>query len=217
MGLGMPICLTISDADWALTKDVLEVSISFLGVLIAGVLGTIGLFTWRRQIRGQNDHELARRLLINLYKLMEVFKVSRHRAIYVHEINRPGDPVFLGSEQDRYARQELGFHRRIKLLKEAYAEIAIPLFEAQALWGDKIVKVADGLRFLVDEYEDYIRVKLLSMDPSESEDERDDQCAFLAMRRNVLRNRLEAFDEFGSELEQEFKNLERALKLKLVR
>lgn len=217
MGLGMPICLTISDADWTLTKDVLGVSISFLGVLVAGVLGTIGLFTWRRQIRGQNDHELARSLLIKLYKFMEVFKVSRHRAIYAHEINRQGDPVFRGSEQDRYARQELGFHRRITGLKEAYAEIAISLFEAQALWGGEIVEVADGLRFLVDEYEEYVRVKLLSLDPSEPEDEREDQCAFLAMRRNVLRNRLDTLDEFGSELEQKFKRLEQALKLKLVK
>lgn len=216
----MSICLAVSAADWSLTKDVFTVAgvvVSALGVVAASVIGTLGLLTWRKQLRGQNDHELARRLLIEVYKFIELFHKSRHRAIYSHEVSREGDPQFGRSEQEKFTRQELGFNRRIESLKNAYSQISISLFEAQALWGDGIPRVSNSLRTLLDEYEDYVRIKMASIDPAGPEDDRATFSELLERRRSVFRNRLKHPDEFGSELEKRFREFERELKLKLVK
>lgn len=216
----MSICLAISDVDWAVTKDVFAVIgtvISGVGVVAAAIIGFIGLATWRRQIRGQNDHQLARRLLVELYRTIENFKKYRARAIYSHEVKREGDPVFSGSPQDRHARQELGFSRRIESLQESYAQMAASLFEAQALWGEEVVSRATHIKRLIGEYGDYVNLLLLSRDPSEPEDEREDHLEFLNSRRIVFKNRLSEQDEYGDELEQAVRNFEGVLKLKLAR
>lgn len=216
----MSICLAITDADWALTKDAFEVIgtvISGVGVITATIIGFIGLATWRRQIRGQNDHELARRLLIDLYRTVESFKKYRARAIYSHEVRREGDPLFSGSPQDRHARQQLGFSRRIESLQESYAQVSASLFEARALWGGEVVSRATHIQRLIDEYGDYVNLLLLAKDPSEPEDEREDHLEFLNSRRLVFKNRLSDQDEFGDELERAVSNFEAVLKRKLAR
>lgn len=215
----MSICLALSDADWSLTKDVFTVIgtvISGIGVATAAFIGLSGLATWRKQIRGQNDHELARRLLVELYKMVEKLKKYRVRAIYSHEVKREGDPEFSRSALDRHARQELGFSRRIESLQESYAMINASLFEAQALWGEDFVSKAAHIKLLVDEYADYVNLMLLSQDPSEPKDEREDHLEFLKSRRMALRNRLSAEDNYGEELERAVRIFEGALKSKLA-
>lgn len=61
----MGLCLTISEVDWSLTKDVLSI-IGTFGVLVIGVSG---LFTWRRQLRGTSEYELAKKVVFKLKKL----------------------------------------------------------------------------------------------------------------------------------------------------
>lgn len=67
----MSYCLALTDVDWSLTKDVLGVVGTFVGaiisaaaVLVAYKFGNEGLNTWKRQLRGTTDHELAKRVLI---------------------------------------------------------------------------------------------------------------------------------------------------------
>ncbi|MDD0975756.1 hypothetical protein [Pseudomonas fontis] len=216
----MSICLAISDVDWAITKDVFAVIgtvITGLGVVTAAIIGFCGLATWRRQIKGQNDHELARRLLVELYRMVEKFQTYRAWWIYTHEVNREGDPVFCGNPQDRHARKELGFSRRVESLQESYAQIAASLFEAQALWGDEVVDRAINIKRLIDEYADYVNLMLLSKDPSEPEDEREDHLEALNSRRLVFKYRLRDKDDYGDELERAVRNFEGALKVKLAR
>lgn len=216
----MSICLAISDVDWAITKDAFAVIGSVmtgLGVVTASIIGFCGLATWKRQIRGQNDHELSRRLLVELYRMREKFQNYRRPWIYTHEVNREGDPVFRGSPEDRHARRELGFSRRIESLQESYAQVAALLFEAQALWGDEIVDRAMHIKRLIDEYGDYVNVMLLSKNPSEPEDEREDHLEDLNSRRDVFTNRLSERDDYGDELVRAVRNFEGALKVKLAR
>lgn len=134
----MSFCLAITDADWSLTKDVFSVVgtvFSAIGVLVASYVGINGLATWRRQIRGQNDHELSRRMLIELYKIKKLFFLVRAPSVYPHETCLVGDQKFTRSESDRFKRQQLGFQRRIENLDSAYAALAVSIFEAEALWG----------------------------------------------------------------------------------
>ncbi|WP_150763151.1 hypothetical protein [Pseudomonas fluorescens] len=70
-GLMMSFCLAITDADWALTKDVFSIIgtiASVLGVGLAFYVGLEGLSTWKKQLKGTADHKLARDAAIVLRK-----------------------------------------------------------------------------------------------------------------------------------------------------
>lgn len=82
--------------------------------------------------------------------------------------------------------------------------------------GGDIVRLVRTLELLKDEYENYVSLRLLSINPEEPEDERQDHKEFLGARRTVLRNRMGRADEFGSEVETALVGLEQFLKLKLV-
>ncbi len=72
----MSFCLAITEADWSLTKDVFSIVgtvFTALGVIVASYVGLNGLKTWRRQIRGNNDHELSRRMLVESYRFKKAF------------------------------------------------------------------------------------------------------------------------------------------------
>ncbi|CRM19867.1 hypothetical protein [Pseudomonas sp. 31 R 17] len=216
----MSFCIAISDVDWAQTKDLVSVvgaGITALGVIVASYVGVNGLATWRKQIGGQNDHELSRRMLIELYKFKQVFSNSRTPSVYPYEVQQVGDPAFNHSVIDRFKRQQLGFYRRIKAINLEYATLSVSMFEAEALWGREVVKYIRNLELLKDEFEDYVALKLLTIDPDESEEDRQDQKEFLDARRTVFIKRLEGRDLFGDDLDNVSEKLEQLLKSKLIR
>lgn len=215
----MSFCFVFSEIDWSLTKDFASIVGTVFtagGVVVAGCVGIKGLATWKRQIRGQDEHKLARQMLVELYKFEKLFDRCRSPAINSSEVQRDGDPLFALSVHERFQRLTLGFERRLDALNASYAEISVSLFEAKALWGEHILSFANRLEFLKDEYEEYVRLRLLCSDPWESEEEQTDHRVCLDMRRNVFKNRLFSNGEFGAELTDVVRNLESALKLKLI-
>ncbi|WP_156320454.1 hypothetical protein [Pseudomonas lini] len=211
--------MSITDVDWSLTKDVFSIVgtvFAALGVIAASSVAVIGLATWKRQIRGANDHELSRRMLIEMYKFKKAFYQARSPAIYSHEVREEGDPVFTTSPTDRFKRQQLGFKRRIENFNREYTALSVSMFEAEALWGRDVVRCFRRIELLKDEYEDYAGLRLLTIDPDEPADERQDHLEFFNARRTVLRSRLGAEDAFGDEVESSFLTLEKLLKTKLV-
>lgn len=215
----MSFCLAITETDWSLIKDVFSIVgtvFTALGVTVASYVGLNGLKTWRRQIRGSNDHELSRRMLVESYKFKKAFFYARRPAIYSHEIRESGDPAFSGNPIDRFTRQKLGFQRRIEVFNKEFAALSASMFEAEALWGQGIVHSITYVEMLKDEYEEYISIKLMAMDPEESDEDRQIFEGFLGKRRTVLRSRLGEVDEFGDEVQRALTSLEAMLKAKLV-
>src|SRR5260221_5644218 len=64
-----------------------------LMVLIAAVIGSyvalMGLSTWKRQLKGHTDHELARRILVSLYKYRDAINGVRHPMMTNNEFSDP--------------------------------------------------------------------------------------------------------------------------------
>lgn len=213
----MSLCFAISDADWSITKDVIGIAISLCGLVLAAYVGIGGLKTWRKQIRGQNDHDLALRMLAELYKFEMVLNAGRLRRIYQHEIK--SEPLELPPDKySTFRRVELGFERRIDKLADSFASLSALSLNAKALWGREIFDSIKELQFLKDEYEEYVRIKLLSTDPAEPDDEKIDHRNELALRRDVFQHQL-GFkkDDFGSELECVVARIEALLSLKVIK
>jgi len=60
------LCITISETNWSLTKDV----VSIFGTIGALTIGGLGLFTWNRQLRGTSEYEIAKKAILKTYERM---------------------------------------------------------------------------------------------------------------------------------------------------
>ena len=156
-------------------------------------------------------------MLIELYMFKKVLHQARSPAIYSYEVSESGDPAFTGSPTDRFKRQQLGFKRRVDNLNREYSNMSVSMFEAEAIWGKDVVRCFRRIELLKVEYEDYVSLKLMTIDPEEPEDEREDHLEFFNARRPVLRDRRGAEDTFSEEMEDSLGRLEKLLKAKLVK
>ena len=122
----------------AITKDILTI----VGAGIASYVALKGLSTWRRQLRGNTQYDLARRLLLSAYKLRDAVEGVRtpgiHSAEAAHALKetgictegmRPRDSVRV----EKVAVYELRWRR----VQDAKSELSVNCLEAQVLWGEQ--------------------------------------------------------------------------------
>ena len=84
----MSMCLTITEIDWKLTKDVASVLASvaaLIGASFAAFIGCRGLSTWKCQLKGGANHDLARRILISVYHYKDAIARTRSPLMFPEE------------------------------------------------------------------------------------------------------------------------------------
>ena len=70
--------------------------------IIAGYVGLKGLGTWRRQLKGNTEYELAKSLLKAVYELREAIVSARFPGmIYLREPDMPEEKLKELSEQEK--------------------------------------------------------------------------------------------------------------------
>ena len=126
----------------SIAKDVFTT----LAAITAGVVAIIGLRTWRKQLKGKTEYELAQKLLMAVYKVRDAIFFVRNPFMSAGEISQamkdanieglPSDPKVNASSQQAVYQQ-----RWIKV-QEAWNSLDVVLLEAEALWGDEITKLA---------------------------------------------------------------------------
>lgn len=109
------------------------------------VVAVLGLRTWRHQIKGKTEYDLARRLLRAAYEVRE-------------EFNRVFNPVMLGGEiatayeeaevdpADEKRRAEVVYSYRWRFLQRALDALNVESLEAEVLWGPKADELLSPLR-----------------------------------------------------------------------
>lgn len=211
----MSICFAISDAEWDITRDVLTIVISLLGVGLAGFVGVSGLKIWRKQVRGTAEHDLALRMLKELYQFHMVLDAGRIARVYESEVKQQDASLSI-SREEYYRCLELGFERRIEKITSIYAELSASALSAKAVWNEGAQDLLCDIRELKLEYEEYVRQKLLSVNPFLSCEQRDNSKDKLAPGRDVLRESNTISDEFGQTLEAAVQEVEKYLRSKLI-
>ncbi|EHV9589977.1 hypothetical protein V4T78_004268 [Vibrio vulnificus] len=120
----MNLCITISEIDWSLTKDVF----SILGTVGALIIGTFGLFTWRRQLRGTSEYELAKKAVFKTYEVQQALQAVRNPMLYLSK-----EEVEVGRRLEEELRI---YNERMTLLYEKWAELQTIRLETKAIWSD---------------------------------------------------------------------------------
>ncbi len=132
--------------------DVAEwISVGLSAVLaVAAVCGVWiarqGLKTWKYELRGRAEYDLARRLLLGAYAVRDALWLARTSAFFQYgPVTRP-----TGDDPDDRARhrRELTemFYRRLEDVQEAQASLDADLLEAEVLWGEQLKGPSSMLR-----------------------------------------------------------------------
>jgi len=215
----MSICFAITDADWALTKDVFSILgtiASAAGVGLAFYVGLVGLSTWQRQLSGTASHELAKRILIEMYKFREAIDRVRNPVILPSEYTVTVTSVGRQDESlNRYVGRCSAYDERFKLVTEARRNLDVALLEAEALWGGDLKPLVKPLDDKSWELYRYIENHLLSIDRRLDATERATYADILNRQPNIMYRRSDR-DEFAQSFNEHLKKAEAYLKLKLA-
>ena len=175
-----------------------------------------GLMSWRVQLRGQVDHELAKRSLLAVYKFRDSLYGVRHPAMSNEEMALTHEEVktiVAGSE--RSAGVINAYAKRWKRHSGASREMDAVLLEADALWGRDFRNLFGPLKDLEHELFSYISLYIDAHLRGDSE---------LALRRReIIGERRDIIfdylddekDEFRQEFEKALQSLEGYLRSKL--
>jgi hypothetical protein len=103
--------------------DLITDCAAVVGVIFAG----IGLNTWKKQIRGSFEYELARKLMLQVYKLRDALKATRNPFLSISE----GDK---DDTEDTW--QITAYRKRWDVVRDILAEFYVTSLEAEVIWPD---------------------------------------------------------------------------------
>ena len=129
-----------------LLKDI----VGIVSSMLLGIIAIIGLTTWKKQIKGKTEYELARRLLRAVYKTRDAIQYVRNpyassseNFVAMKEANLDLDPFDPGFHQES---QFALYKFRWNEVQKAMIELDLEAFEAEVLWGKEIKDLIVPLR-----------------------------------------------------------------------
>ena len=120
---------------------------------IAGIVGSVvailGLNTWRRQLYGQSEYDIAKRLLKSLYLFREVINNARHPFLeYSATPDLPKEKLDQLSDKEKewYARAQ-AFEKRWEPVAKARAELDTNVLESEVFLENEIKDKVQQIRY----------------------------------------------------------------------
>jgi hypothetical protein len=131
---------------FSITKD----AITGLAAITATVIAIIGLRSWKKQLKGRTEYDLARRLLKAVYRVRDEIEALRMPLIYVGEVRQGLNDIGINAERNEKhyggRAESLVYQSRWRRLHVALSDLQVELLEAEVSWGDEIMKRQDLLR-----------------------------------------------------------------------
>jgi hypothetical protein len=189
------------------------------GAAITGAIVAVkGLGTWRRQLKGQSEYELSRRILVTLFKYRDAINGVRYPAVWAYEMPSPPEEEAekMSPEHNRFYGTSRAYQARWDKVQTERISLYADLLEAEAIWGvelkDLFKKVFDLEHELLTRIRHYI--ELINPDTDEASKEairRIDEKA----RDIMYDNMSDEPDEYKQELVSAIESIEKYLKPKL--
>lgn len=189
------------------------------GAAIAGAVVAIkGLGTWKRQLRGQSEYELSRRILVTLFKYRDAIAGVRHPAMWAYEMPRPPD-----DESKNMSRERVGFYGTSKAYQARWDKVQAErmslyadLLESEAIWGDELKKLFKVLFNLEHELFTTVRHYIELINPDTGEASKEAIANIDRKRRDIMYDDLsEEGDDYRKDFQRGVDAIEKYLKPKL--
>lgn len=113
-----------------------------LGVVVA----YLGLVTWKRQLKGTAEYELARRMLSNTYRLRDAMRGVRQPWILPDEVVTALTDQGVKDTAEEALRNRAVYAERWNRVSAAWRELAVEVTEAEVLWSLPEEELTSGLR-----------------------------------------------------------------------
>lgn len=100
-------------------------SLTTVGVLIGAYVAIMGLNEWKKQLKGNTEYDLARRVLIKTFRVRDAFHQVRNPMMH---FNKEDDEDFIKAEQR-------AFQKRLDKLHSEWSELYLEIVETEAIYG----------------------------------------------------------------------------------
>jgi len=189
----------------AVIKDVILSVAAITGAVVA----VRGLNTWQRQLKGQTEHELAKHLLISLFKYRDALSNVRNPVILSSEMSSPSNEErqYMSPEKLNAYQQSIAYQARFKKVIEERSSLYIHGLEAEALWGETVNKMLQNIYVFDRKLQLNILLFLKSLDESPRINESHFDTNIIYARHDK--------DEFWDGFTSEVTQMEKYLKPKL--
>lgn len=136
-------------------KEVVVTMAALVGVLIAA----LGLRSWKQEMKGRADWELARRYLRGLYTVRDAIHALRMPFMSAGEMSaalaRERDATRTADESSTATAAAEAMHAAYEMrwapLQKAWSDLMVEKAEAEALWGSEAANVTEPLAKVVRE------------------------------------------------------------------
>lgn len=129
---------------------VLKDAILAVAAIIGSIVAILGLSTWKRQLYGQSEYDLAKRLLKSVYFFREVISNARHPFMqYSATPDLPKDKLDqLSKEEKEWYAKAQAFEKRWEPVAKARAELDTNVLESEVFWGNEVKDKVASIRQL---------------------------------------------------------------------
>jgi len=187
--------------------------------IVAAWVGCRGLHTWRRQLKGKTEYELAIKVLTTSYELRDAIASVRNPFMQY-----PQEPDLPEEKLRELSRREKEWHafaqarqRMWEPVTAARAKLDASSLEAEAVWGREIKEKINVLNGLLGELFCAIREQIEERNPNNRADDSPDAEAVLK-RRKIMYSRQDCEkDEYQMKLANAIRAIEDELRPHIVR
>ena len=199
-----------------LFKDIILIGVAVTGAVVA----VKGLSTWKKQLTGHADYDLARRLLVSVFKYRDAIDTVRHPAMWNNEMPYPPKDQAdkISDDQIRFYGISNAYLARWDKVREIRSDLYADLLDTEALWGTALNDIFKVAFTLEHELFTNIRQYLVIINPDTKAAKRNAVERIFEKKRDVIYDELgEEPDEFKKEFREAVKKIEAYLKQKLSR
>jgi len=150
--------------------------------LVAAFVAMKGLGSWKLQQRAKIEYDLARRILINTYKLRDAIGYVRAPFIAAGEMDSPPEDSEQASTAANVKHYQLAsaYRKRFAFVDEARSTLMGDLLEAEVLWGkpvreayEQLFRLASMLAVTIQLYLDEVKAGYSDLTGDERKEQRD--------------------------------------------
>lgn len=120
----------------ALLKDIVISGAATTGAVVA----VKGLGTWRRQLKGQSEYELSRRILVTLFKYRDAINGVRNPIMLAYEMPTPSEDEAksMRREQVQFYGTSNAYQIRWDKVQSERTSLYADILETEAIWGNEL-------------------------------------------------------------------------------
>ena len=190
--------------------------VTLIGAIIGLCIAWSGLRTWKRQLKGQTEYELSRRILRLCYQYRDTIRRVRDSGMSVSEYRYPADVRLeaLNDRQRAYLGRRGAYEARWERVTTVRSDLYPELLEAEVLWDDQLNNLMKAIFELETQLLTAIEEEMLLANPDLSEDAKShlkDQASRLA-RQAILYARSRREDPFQTQFRDRLDEVSQFLK-----